>query len=168
MADAVAARPYALFDLGIGIATAFVKNACLTLVLPAALASAEARSSDASGESFLLMSGLIAAAFPLGMTFSTSVLIFVPSRLLDSRTPFLLCVAGALHILTTHTVCHCTRRPRPCALLTVARAPCAALCALQVRRPAPPRRGPPHRVRALHVAALRPPRYPHHHGPRLR
>jgi MFS family permease len=100
------ARAYSRFDLGAAIGTAFVKNACLTLVLPAALSSAESRSDPSTlGTSVLTLSGLITMAFPMGMVLSTSVMLALPQRLLDTRLPFVLCgflllIGSVLHFLS--------------------------------------------------------------------
>merc|ERR1740133_315271 len=78
---------FSRFDLLTACGTSFLKNLTMTIVLPVVLSSAEARSSDSP----LLSSGLVAASFSVGMVLSTSLMCCWPTKVLDSRLPFVLC-----------------------------------------------------------------------------
>ena len=78
---------FSRFDLVAACGTSFLKNLTMTIVLPVVLSSAEARSSDSP----LLSSGLVAASFSVGMVLSTSLMCCWPTKVLDSRLPFVLC-----------------------------------------------------------------------------
>ena len=78
---------FSRFDLVAACGTSFLKNLTMTIVLPVVLSSAEARSSHQP----LLSSGLVAASFSVGMVLSTSLMCCWPTKVLDSRLPFVLC-----------------------------------------------------------------------------
>jgi MFS family permease len=78
---------FSRFDLLAACGTSFLKNLTMTIVLPVVLSSAEARDSDSP----LLSSGLVAASFSVGMVLSTSLMCCWPTKVLDSRLPFVLC-----------------------------------------------------------------------------
>ena len=78
---------FSRFDLVAACGISFLKNLTMTIVLPVVLSSAEARSSDSP----LLSSGLVAASFSVGMVLSTSLMCCWPTKVLDSRLPFVLC-----------------------------------------------------------------------------
>lgn len=83
--SAPVARPaYSLFDVIAGCGTGFLLNLCITVVVPMALASAEARNHPSP----LLGSGSVAATTSVGMSLSIVAMYSMPTRLLDGKAPF--------------------------------------------------------------------------------
>ena len=88
----VVARPYSLYDLIAGCGTTFLINLCITVVVPAALSSAENRGHDSP----LTASGSVAAASALGMVISVIVMYPWPTELVEGKLPALVFAAFLL------------------------------------------------------------------------